>query len=269
MLDRTQIQNAIKSNAKQSNKTADTEIDHDVEVVGWGVDKQSGLKFWHVRNSWGTYWGALGFFRVQRGAGGNGALQIESGDCWCAADWGVLFVGGGCWRRCAFGGGGGGGWLWWFVMRLPRRSALCINTRPYRRKTTISIKRRYAVPEHGVEDAVANGTLDGSMYGLRKHKEEERTGGGGSFGGSQDESSGDGGGGSGSGSGRLEQAWADWPEAEGDADAPAAAAAAAARGLRPEERAWGWAAAAAAGLRRAVFGGAAEAHEGDARVAAA
>lgn len=32
-----------------------------------------------VRNSWGTYWGELGFFKVQRGVN---ALQIESGDCW-------------------------------------------------------------------------------------------------------------------------------------------------------------------------------------------
>ncbi|KAF6257235.1 hypothetical protein COO60DRAFT_24079 [Scenedesmus sp. NREL 46B-D3] len=34
-----------------------------------------------VRNSWGSYWGSLGFFKLQRGAN---ALQIESGDCWYA-----------------------------------------------------------------------------------------------------------------------------------------------------------------------------------------
>jgi C1A family cysteine protease len=33
-----------------------------------------------VRNSWGSYWGQLGFFKLQRGVN---ALQIESGDCWC------------------------------------------------------------------------------------------------------------------------------------------------------------------------------------------
>jgi hypothetical protein len=34
-----------------STDAGDTEIDHDVEVVGWGVDKESGLKFWEVRGA--------------------------------------------------------------------------------------------------------------------------------------------------------------------------------------------------------------------------
>lgn len=57
-----------------------TDVDHDVEVVGWGEDAD-GLKWWLVRNSWGTYWGELGFFKLQRGVN---ALQIEAGDCWYA-----------------------------------------------------------------------------------------------------------------------------------------------------------------------------------------
>ncbi len=35
-----------------------------------------------MRNSWGTYFGQLGFFLLERG---TNALLIENGDCWWAA----------------------------------------------------------------------------------------------------------------------------------------------------------------------------------------
>lgn len=57
-----------------------TDVDHDVEVVGWG-ETDDGQKYWIIRNSWGTYWGQLGFFKLERG---TNALQIEAGDCWWA-----------------------------------------------------------------------------------------------------------------------------------------------------------------------------------------
>lgn len=56
-------------------KTNFMEIDHDVEIVGWG--EEDGVKYWHVRNSWGTYWGMNGFFKILRGTNN---LGIES-DC--------------------------------------------------------------------------------------------------------------------------------------------------------------------------------------------
>ena len=31
-------------------------INHEISVVGWGRDQDSGEEFWVGRNSWGTYW---------------------------------------------------------------------------------------------------------------------------------------------------------------------------------------------------------------------
>lgn len=42
------------------------QVDHDVEVVGWG--EEDGMKYWLIRNSWGSYWGLNSFFKLERGA---------------------------------------------------------------------------------------------------------------------------------------------------------------------------------------------------------
>ena len=41
-------------------------FDHAIQLSGWGTDV-SGLDYWIGRNSWGTYWGEYGFFRIVRG----------------------------------------------------------------------------------------------------------------------------------------------------------------------------------------------------------
>ncbi|XP_053417045.1 dipeptidyl peptidase 1 isoform X1 [Nycticebus coucang] len=40
---------------------------HAVLLIGYGTDSATGMKYWTVKNSWGTGWGEGGYFRIRRG----------------------------------------------------------------------------------------------------------------------------------------------------------------------------------------------------------
>jgi cathepsin X len=54
-------------------------VNHIVSIVGWSTDPATGEQFWIARNSWGQYWGELGYFRIVMG---RNALGIESEIAW-------------------------------------------------------------------------------------------------------------------------------------------------------------------------------------------
>jgi cathepsin X len=66
--------------------TASTDTTHAVSIVGWGVEEsinghedEEPQAYWIVRNSWGQYWGEMGYFRIAKGVN---MLGIESEVAW-------------------------------------------------------------------------------------------------------------------------------------------------------------------------------------------
>jgi cathepsin L len=57
----------FQNTAKYGN-SSEWQIDHAVQMVGYGHDKELGHDYWIVRNSWGTMWGEDGFIRLDRPA---------------------------------------------------------------------------------------------------------------------------------------------------------------------------------------------------------
>jgi len=51
-----------------------TNVDHAVQLVGYGTDKATGKDYWLVRNSWGSDWGLDGYIKIARGTGKKGGV---------------------------------------------------------------------------------------------------------------------------------------------------------------------------------------------------
>lgn len=44
-----------------------TNLNHSVVILGWGQEPNTDVKYWIVRNSYGSNWGQNGDFMVRRG----------------------------------------------------------------------------------------------------------------------------------------------------------------------------------------------------------
>jgi len=55
----------------------DAIVDHAITLYGYGKDDKRGVKYWHIRNSWGRSWGENGYIRL---------LRHDSDKTYCGTD---------------------------------------------------------------------------------------------------------------------------------------------------------------------------------------
>jgi cathepsin L len=64
----------------------DVDINHVVQLVGYGTDADSGMDYWLVRNSWSPTYGEDGYIRLERGPGYCGTDYHNQDGVGCASD---------------------------------------------------------------------------------------------------------------------------------------------------------------------------------------
>jgi len=58
-------------------------LNHEVTIVGYG--SEGGMDFWLAKNSWATWFGENGFFKIKRGTGHCGVGSLHYTSAYCAA----------------------------------------------------------------------------------------------------------------------------------------------------------------------------------------
>ena len=64
-------ESGVFQNTDKNGADNEWQVDHAVQVVGYGYDKELDQNYWIVRNSWSTLWGEDGFIRLWRAKDGE------------------------------------------------------------------------------------------------------------------------------------------------------------------------------------------------------